>query len=73
MSENNNEQESAAGPEQSGNAAEVNEVIIDLDQKDDIEEETKKIFQFNSRHRYNLLFLIQQIQHMNNLFTHMFL
>ena len=42
MSENNNEQESAAGPEQSGNAAEVNEVIIDLGQKDDIEEETKE-------------------------------
>ena len=42
MSGNNNEHESAAGPEQSGNAAEVNEVIIDLGQKDDIEEETKE-------------------------------
>ena len=42
MSENNNEQESAAGPEQSGNPAEENEVIIDLGQKDDIEEETKE-------------------------------
>ena len=41
MSENNNEHESVAGPEQSGNAAEENEVIIDLGQKDDIEEETK--------------------------------
>ena len=42
MSENNNEQESVAGPDQSGNAAEENEVIIDLGQKDDIEEETKE-------------------------------